>query len=85
MQSASPAVDAMLTANPKAGDRASLIRGLNLTIPLYHTDTTRTLRPFRVDPANVVESLTLLADYGGLDKTAPRRPADFYTNAFLPD
>ena len=47
------AVDAMLKANAKAGDRASLIKGLELTVPLYHTDDTKNLRPFQVSPANV--------------------------------
>jgi len=46
------AVDAMLKASPKAGERAALVKGLELTLPLYHTQATAKLRPFRADPAN---------------------------------
>ena len=78
------AVDAMLKANAKAGDRASLVKGLELTVPLYHTDETKSLRPFRVSPANVADSVAMLGEYGGLDKTAAGRPESFYSLDFLP-
>lgn len=78
------AVDAMLKANPKAGDRASLVKGLELTIPLYHTEETKSLRPFRVSPANVKESIAMLGEYGGLDKAAAAKPESFYSLDFLP-
>nr|WP_245431059.1 ABC transporter substrate-binding protein [Rhodoplanes roseus] len=79
------AVDAMLKANIKAGDRESLIRGLKLTIPLYRTDETKTLRPFRVSPTSLADSLTMLSEYGGLDKRAPARAREFVNLDFLPD
>ncbi|NVO14640.1 MAG: ABC transporter substrate-binding protein [Rhodoplanes sp.] len=79
------AVDAMLKANIKAGDRDSLIRGLKLTIPLYHTAETQSLRPFRVSPESIADSLTMLSEYGGLDKTAPARARDFVILDFLPN
>lgn len=77
------AVDAMLKANPKAGVRDTLITGLKLTTPLYHTDDTKSLRPFRVSQKNVEESLTMLVEYGGVDKGAGTA-ADYHTNEFLP-
>ena len=78
------AVDAMLKANPKAGDRASLVKGLELTVPLYHTAETKDLRPFRVSPANVRESLAMLAEFGGLAKATAEHPESVYSLDFLP-
>jgi NitT/TauT family transport system substrate-binding protein len=77
------AVDAMLKANPKAGVRETLIIGLKLTTPLYHTDDTKSLRPFRVSQKNVEESLAMLIEYGGVDKAAGTAN-DYHTNEFLP-
>ena len=77
------AVDAMLKANAKSGVRDSLIVGLKLTTPLYHTAETAKLRPFRVSPNDMTESFTLLVDYGGLDKSAGRAE-DYYSNDYLP-
>jgi NitT/TauT family transport system substrate-binding protein len=79
------AVDAMLKARPKAGDRDALIRGLTLTIPLYHTDATKTLPPFRVAPESIRQSLELLTSYGGVEKSALDRVDSFYTLADLPN
>jgi len=78
------AVDAMLKANAKAGERAALIKGLELTVPLYHTNETKNLPPFRVSPTNVKDSVAMLAEYGGLDKTAAAKPESFYSLDFLP-
>jgi NitT/TauT family transport system substrate-binding protein len=77
------AVDAMLKANPKAGVRDSLIVGLKLTTPLYHTADTAKNRPFRVSSRDMDESFRLLQEYGGLDKSAGKAE-DYYTNAYLP-
>jgi len=77
------AVDAMLKANAKAGVRDSLIVGLKLTTPLYHTPETAKNRPFRVAPKDMNESFTMLLEYGGLDKSAGK-VEDYYTNEFLP-
>lgn len=77
------AVDAMLKANSKSGVRESLIVGLKLTIPLYHTPETAKLRPFRVSPKDMNESFNMLVEYGGLDKSAGKAE-DYYTNEFLP-
>jgi len=77
------AVDAMLKANSKSGVRESLIVGLKLTTPLYHTPETTKLRPFRVSAKDMNESFSMLVEYGGLDKSAGKAE-DYYTNEFLP-
>ncbi len=77
------AVDAMLKANAKSGVRDSLIVGLKLTTPLYHTPETAKLRPFRVSAKDMTESFNMLVEYGGLDKSAGKAE-DYYTNEFLP-
>ena len=78
------AVDAMLKANPKAGQRDTLITGLKLTTPLYNTPETKGQRPFRVSPKNMSESFDMLVEYGGVDKATAGKADDYYTNAFLP-
>lgn len=78
------AVDAMLKANAKAGQRETLIIGLKLTTPLYRTDETKSLRPFRVSMKNVNESLDLLVQYGGLDPALRGKAEDWVTNDYLP-
>ena len=78
------AVDAMLKAYPKAGERQLLIDGLKLTLPLYHTDDTRDQPAFRVSPANFANSVTMLVEYAGVNKSAASRPQDFYTLQYLP-
>lgn len=78
------AVDAMLKAAPKAGDREALIKGLKLTIPLYHTDQTAKLAPFRISPENLASSVSMLTQYGGVDKAANDHLKDLYTDEFLP-
>jgi NitT/TauT family transport system substrate-binding protein len=78
------AVDAMLKANAKAGERTALVKGLELTVPLYHTEDTKNLPPFRVSPANVKESIAMLGEYGGLDKTTAGKPESFYSLDYLP-
>lgn len=77
------AVDAMLKANAKSGIRESLIIGLKLTTPLYHTAQTANSRPFRVSPKDMIESYNMLVEYGGLEKAAGK-VEDYYTNDFLP-
>jgi NitT/TauT family transport system substrate-binding protein len=79
------AVDAMLKAAPKAGDREALIKGLKLTIPLYHTPDTLNLRPFRISPQNLADSVLMLTQYAGVDKTASSHLQDLYTAEFLPN
>jgi NitT/TauT family transport system substrate-binding protein len=78
------AIDAMLKAYPKAGERQLLIDGLKLTLPLYHTDETRDQSAFRVSPANFANSVTMLVEYAGVNKSAASRPQDFYTLQYLP-
>ena len=78
------AVDAMLASNPDAGERDTLLRGLELTIPLYHTPETKGMAPFRVSDANMADSVQMLIDYGGVEADAASDPTAFYTNEFLP-
>jgi NitT/TauT family transport system substrate-binding protein len=78
------AVDALLKAYPKAGDRKMLVDGLRLTLPLYHTDETRNQPPFKVSPANFANSVSMLVEYAGVNKSAADRPQDFYTIQYLP-
>lgn len=78
------AVDAMLKANAKAGQRDTLIIGMKLTAPLYHTEETKAQRPFRVSMKNVNESLDLLVQYGGMDPATRGKAEDWVTLDYLP-
>ncbi len=78
------AIDAMLKAMPKAGQRDTLNIGIKLTTPLYHTDNTKGQRPLRVSMKDVNESLDMLVQYGGLDPAVRGKPEDWVTNEFLP-
>ena len=78
------AVDALLKYYPKAGDRKLLIEGLELTLPLYHTDETRGQPPFAVSADNFASSVSLLTQYAGVKASAAERPQDFYTLQYLP-
>ena len=78
------AIDAMLKANAKAGQRDTLIIGIKLTTPLYHTPETTNLRPLRVSMKDVDDSLDLLVQYGGLDPALRGKAADWVSNDFLP-
>jgi NitT/TauT family transport system substrate-binding protein len=57
---------------------------LKLTLPLYHTDETRDQPPFAVSSANFVNSVAMLVEYAGVDKSAAAHPQDFYTLQYLP-
>jgi NitT/TauT family transport system substrate-binding protein len=78
------AVDATLKAQPKSGQRDTMLVGLKLTTALYHTDDTKTLRPMRVSMKNVNESLDLLVQYGGMDPATRGKPEDWVTLEYLP-
>ena len=78
------AVDATLKAQPKSGQRDTMLVGLKLTTDLYHTDDTKTLRPLRVSMKNVNESLDLLVQYGGMDPATRGKPEDWVTLDYLP-
>ena len=77
-------MDALLKAYPKAGERKMLVDGLKLTLPLYHTDETKDLPPFKVSPQNFANSVSMLVEYAGVNKSAGDRPQDFYTIQYLP-
>ncbi|MEJ7688309.1 MAG: ABC transporter substrate-binding protein [Variovorax sp.] len=78
------AIDAMLNANSKAGQRDTLVTGIKLTTPLYHTADTKNARPLRASMKDVNESLDLLVQYGGLEASARGKAEDWVTNDFLP-
>jgi NitT/TauT family transport system substrate-binding protein len=78
------AVDATLKANPKAGQRDTMLTGLKLTTALYHTDETRGQRPFRVSMKNVEESLDLLTQFGGMDPATRGKATDWVVLDYLP-
>jgi NitT/TauT family transport system substrate-binding protein len=78
------ATDALLKANPKAGKREVLLAGLNATLPLYHTQLTKGQQPFRAAPADMQATLDIMVEYGGVDPALKGKPADYYTNEFLP-
>ena len=78
------AIDAMLKANAKAGQRDTLIIGIKLTTPLYHTAETKGQRPLRASMKNINDSLDMLVQYGGLDPAARGKAEDWVTNEFLP-
>ncbi|MFP5472413.1 MAG: ABC transporter substrate-binding protein [Gammaproteobacteria bacterium] len=78
------AIDALLKANSKAGQRDTLIIGIKLTTPLYHSPETQKLRPLRASMKDIDESLDLLVQYGGLDAAQRGKAQDWVTNDFLP-
>ena len=79
------AIDAMLKASPKAGERNDLIEGLRLTIPLYHTGETKTQPPFRPSVSEVKASVDLLAQSGTISQASAGRIDDFISFKFLPN
>jgi NitT/TauT family transport system substrate-binding protein len=78
------AVDALLKAQPKAGQRETLLIGLKLTTPLYHTPETTSLKPLRASMKDVNDTLDLLVQYGGLDPAQRGKAEDWVTNDYLP-
>ena len=78
------AVAATLKAQPKSGQPDTMLTGVKLTTALYHTDETRSARPFRVTMKNVNESLDLLVQYGGMDPATRGKPEDWVTLDYLP-
>jgi NitT/TauT family transport system substrate-binding protein len=78
------AIDAMLKADSKAGQRDTLIVGIKLTTPLFHSAETKGLRPLRASMKDVNDSLDLLVQYGGLDASVRGKAEDWVTNDFLP-
>jgi NitT/TauT family transport system substrate-binding protein len=78
------AVDAMLKAKPKSGVRDTAIVGMKETARLYKGPDNPNDRPLRVGPKNMAETLALLTQYGGVDKSEAGKPEDYYTNAYLP-
>ncbi|CAH1658941.1 ABC transporter substrate-binding protein [Chelatococcus asaccharovorans] len=78
------AVQAILKALPKAGQPATLKEGFELTIPLYRTAETKNLPPFHVTDQNMIDSVNLLVEYGGLEASAKNDVKSFYSRDYLP-
>jgi NitT/TauT family transport system substrate-binding protein len=78
------AVDAMLAANPKSGVKDTALVGMKNTAALYKGPDNPKDRPLRVGDKNMSETLALLAEYGGLDKSSAGKATDYYTNEYLP-
>ena len=78
------AVDAMLKANPKSGVKETALVGMKNTATLYKGPDNPNDRPLRVGAKNMDETLALLVEYGGLDKSSAGKASDYYTNDFLP-
>jgi NitT/TauT family transport system substrate-binding protein len=78
------AVDAMLKANPKSGVKETALVGMKNTAALYKGPDNPKDRPFRVGSKNMAETMTLLVDYGGLDKASAGKAEDYYSNDYLP-
>ena len=78
------AVDAMLKAQPKSGVKDTALVGMKQTAALYKGPDNPNERPFRVGARNMDETMTLLVDYGGLDKATAGKASDYYTNDYLP-
>src|SRR5271156_35337 len=78
------AAQSILDANPKGGKIDTLTQGFELTIPLYRTPETRARRPFQVTDQNMIDTVNLMVEYGGLDAKAKDNPKAFYTNDYLP-
>jgi NitT/TauT family transport system substrate-binding protein len=84
MKDPAGAVDAILAANPKAGQRATLVEGFELAMTFYRTPDGQAGPPFRVDDKTMTDSVNTLVEYGGLDAGAKATVKSFYTNDFLP-
>lgn len=78
------AVDAMLKAKPKSGVKETALVGMKATAKLYKGPDNPKDRPLRVGAKNMQETLSLLEQYGGLDKATAGKATKYYTNAYLP-
>ncbi len=78
------AVDALMKAHPKAGNRDAQLAGLKLAQSLYRTPESKGDRPWRVSPKVMAASLDVLVEYGGLEAASRGKPEDYYTLEFLP-
>lgn len=78
------AIDAMLKAQPKSGVKETAVDGMKATAALYKGPDNPGDKPLRVGKKNMDETLGLLVEYGGLDKSSAGKAEDYYTNAYLP-
>ncbi len=78
------AAQAILNANPKGGKIETLTQGFELTIPLYKDPTGSSKEVLRVSDKNMVDTVALMIEYGGLEAKAKDELKNYYTNAYLP-
>jgi NitT/TauT family transport system substrate-binding protein len=78
------AVDALLQANPKGGQRDTLLEGFQLTTSFYKSPEGSSTRPFRVSDKVMSDSIDTLVEWGGLEPAAKEKVKTFYTNDYLP-
>ena len=78
------AVDAMLKAQPKSGVKETAVVGMKATAGLYKGPDNPNDKPLHVGQKNMADTLALLVEYGGLDKSTAGKAEDYYTNAYLP-
>ena len=78
------AAQAILNANPKGGKIDTLTQGFELTIPLYKDPSGKKNRPFNVSDANMLDTVNVMVEYGGLEAKAKDELKNYYTNTYLP-
>ena len=74
----------MLKDKPKSGVKDTALVGMKATAALYKGPDNPKDRPLRVGAKNMQETMTLLEEYGGLDKATAGKVENYYTNAYLP-
>ena len=65
-------MDALLDANPKGGQRDTLIEGFKLTTSFYKSPEGSWTRPFLVSDKVMSDSIDTLVEWGGLEPAAAR-------------
>jgi NitT/TauT family transport system substrate-binding protein len=78
------AAQSILNANPKGGKIATLTQGFELTIPLYKDPTGQSKQVMRVSDKNMMETVSVMVEYGGLEAKAKDDIKTYYTNEYLP-
>lgn len=78
------AAQSILNANPKGGKIETLTQGFELTIPLYKDPTGESKQVMRVSDKNMMETVGVMVEYGGLEAKAKDDIKTYYTNEYLP-
>ena len=78
------AAQSILNANPKGGKIETLTQGFELTIPLYKDPTGQSKQVMRVSDKNMMETVGVMVEYGGLEAKAKDDIKTYYSNEYLP-